>query len=49
VKGYLDTINIDESKLKGGRLNGSLIDPPEEEENRKDYVPLMQKCMGVVG
>uniref|UniRef100_A0A0G4H0Q3 Integrase catalytic domain-containing protein n=1 Tax=Chromera velia CCMP2878 TaxID=1169474 RepID=A0A0G4H0Q3_9ALVE len=48
-KAYLDSIEIDEKKLLGGRLNTSLLEPPEEGEVLEDLIPLMQKCTGVTG
>uniref|UniRef100_A0A0G4GLS8 Reverse transcriptase Ty1/copia-type domain-containing protein n=1 Tax=Chromera velia CCMP2878 TaxID=1169474 RepID=A0A0G4GLS8_9ALVE len=48
-KAYLDSIKIDEKKLLGGRLNASLLEPPEEGEVLEDLIPLMQKCTGVTG
>uniref|UniRef100_A0A0G4FS47 Uncharacterized protein n=1 Tax=Chromera velia CCMP2878 TaxID=1169474 RepID=A0A0G4FS47_9ALVE len=48
-KAYLDSIEIDEKKLLGGRLNASLLEPPEEGEVLEDLISLMQKCTGVIG
>uniref|UniRef100_A0A0G4FXK8 Reverse transcriptase Ty1/copia-type domain-containing protein n=1 Tax=Chromera velia CCMP2878 TaxID=1169474 RepID=A0A0G4FXK8_9ALVE len=48
-KAYLDSIEIDEKKLLRGRLNASLLKPPEEGEVLEDLIPLMQKCTGVMG
>eukprot|EP00975_Prorocentrum_lima_P054529 11434319-Prorocentrum_lima.AAC.1 len=46
---YLESVEVEESKLKGGKIRPDLLDPPTEEEIKEEYVPLMQKIMGVTG
>uniref|UniRef100_A0A0G4IE68 Reverse transcriptase Ty1/copia-type domain-containing protein n=1 Tax=Chromera velia CCMP2878 TaxID=1169474 RepID=A0A0G4IE68_9ALVE len=46
---YLKSVQIDETKLKGGKLDQRVTERPEEEEIDEKYVPLMQKIMGVAG